>query len=108
MWHVGFGHNVWAGFGVLHLVVSELSCNNSAVDRVQKCFWKLRPKKGIFENGFFEMFCGEYMLKRYKFFCFKSRVQNKGSFQIKVFKFLFLVIKNMVFSSSGLKKKVAH
>ena len=23
MWHVGSGHNVWAGFGVLHLVVSE-------------------------------------------------------------------------------------
>ena len=41
MWHVESGHNVWAGFGVLHLVVSEPGCNNSAVDRVQKAFQKI-------------------------------------------------------------------
>ncbi|KHG16617.1 1-phosphatidylinositol-4,5-bisphosphate phosphodiesterase beta-2 [Gossypium arboreum] len=34
MWHVGSGHNVSAGFGVLHLVVSEPGCNNSAVEWV--------------------------------------------------------------------------
>ena len=36
MWHARFKPNFQAGFGVLHLVVSEPSCNNSAVDWVFK------------------------------------------------------------------------